>query len=154
MIRRRPAAFTLVEIILVVAIMATMAAIAMPRLGSSLDSSRVDRAARKLADDLELARTAAMARSTPTSISLDISNSTWQLNGIVEVGMRNPDSRVLLTEPPLMSSFVREGHPGSLVLHFSEFGIPSQKLSLRLQSGNHFRTVTISRPGGAVLITP
>ncbi len=47
-------AFTLIEVLLVVGILGITAAIAIPRVGGSLEYQRVDGAARMLAADLEL----------------------------------------------------------------------------------------------------
>ncbi|MBY0262103.1 MAG: GspH/FimT family pseudopilin, partial [Phycisphaerales bacterium] len=61
-------AFSMLELVVVLAITATLAAVAVPRFARSIARSRADAAASRLVADLELARTRARATSRPREI--------------------------------------------------------------------------------------
>lgn len=151
---RKIKAFSLIELILVVSIVGVVSAIALPRLGSVLDTHRVDQAAARLANDLELLRTAARARSTTTTLTVNGKFSEWTLSGTKDPAAADPDSTVRLAEAPYFASFDSSVTPGELVLTFNPSGIPSQTYRFTIRSGAQSRSVTINRPGGAIEIGP
>src|SRR5687767_1140695 len=63
-----PAALTLVEMVLVVAITALISAIALPRYANSIARYRAESAARRVAADLALAQNSASTTGRPQSI--------------------------------------------------------------------------------------
>jgi len=60
----------LLEVTIVVAITAVVAAVAAPSLGTLIDARRLDSAATRLAADIQLARSEAIARNRPLRLSL------------------------------------------------------------------------------------
>jgi type IV fimbrial biogenesis protein FimT len=61
---------TLLEVMIVVAITAVVASVAAPSLGALIDARRLDSAATRLAADIQLARSEAIARNRPLRLSL------------------------------------------------------------------------------------
>lgn len=145
-------AFSLVELILVVAIIGVVSAIAMPRLGSVLDTHRVDQAASKLANDLELLRTAARASTTTTQLTVSGKNSTWRLSGLADTAPGSPESTVNLTQAPYFATFDNNLVPDEYQLTFDANGVPSETFKFVIRSGAQSRFVTVYRPGGAIVI--
>jgi len=150
--RPAPSAFTLVELVLVVAIVGVVAAIALPRVGSVLDTNRADVAAAKLAADLELLRASARARSTTATIFLNPVTDSWRLANVTAPGDPNPDPVVRLAESPFHATLDPFAGPGEFELSFDQYGIPSTAVRIVLRSGAQSRAVTVSRPGGAITL--
>lgn len=68
--KRRQRGLTLLEVMVVVAITAIVAAAAAPSLKAMVDSRRLDSATTRLAADLQLARSEAIARNRPLRLSI------------------------------------------------------------------------------------
>src|SRR5438552_17658151 len=81
----RDGAFSLVELMLVMAIIAVVAAIAMPRYSASLARYRADMAARRIVAALALAQAKARATSSSQTITFTAGGS-YQI-----LGMNDPD---------------------------------------------------------------
>lgn len=78
--RRSPrAGFTLVEMLVVLALMAIIAAIAIPILGPGVSTSELKSAARKVAAGLRMAREDAVATRNDTRLVLDLEHRTFQI---------------------------------------------------------------------------
>ena len=76
--RRRPGGFTLVELIAVLLIVAIMAGVAVPTLGS-ISGTRASMAARQLLRDMTFARQRALATGTTCWVKFDTTAKTWTL---------------------------------------------------------------------------
>lgn len=87
--------FTLIEMLVVLAIIAAMLAIVPPLLGNSIDHSRVKSAARELAAGLKLARNEAINSRTETTLVLDTKHGTYKLKNR-EKKLNLPDDASLL----------------------------------------------------------
>jgi type II secretion system protein H len=77
---RRRAAFTLIEMIAVVAIFALLAAFVAPNLGI-LSSRRLEQEAQRLSGQLELARQRTVVTGIPHRLAIDLDRGSYWLNG-------------------------------------------------------------------------
>lgn len=68
---------TLVEVMVVIAIVAIVATFAVPSYQDMIERNRLKQAAESLADDLKFARTEAIKRSADSSLALSLSGSDW-----------------------------------------------------------------------------
>ena len=80
--RRRAAAFTLIEMLAVVAIFALMAAFVMPNL-ATLGSRTLQRQAQRIGGQLELARQRAIVTGIPHRMWLDLDDASYRLEWYV-----------------------------------------------------------------------
>jgi type II secretion system protein H len=71
--------FTMVELAMLLAIIAVMAAVAIPVLTSSMRSTQLSSDARKIASAMSYARMTAAAQMTRYQLSFDINNNRWSL---------------------------------------------------------------------------
>lgn len=69
--------FTLIELMMVVAIAGILASMAVPSFGKMLERNRLKEAVQSLKSDLMFARTEALKRSTNLNVSVAINGSSW-----------------------------------------------------------------------------
>lgn len=65
---RLHAGFTLLELLVVMAIMVTLASLSMPRIGSALTGMKITTATQVVVDEIQLARATALARNAPVEV--------------------------------------------------------------------------------------
>lgn len=67
-LRFRTGAFSLIEILAVVAIMATLAALSIPGISSTLNGMKITSATQTIVDEIQVARATALARNAPVEV--------------------------------------------------------------------------------------
>src|SRR5262245_40091488 len=91
-------AMTLVDLTMAVAIVGIVAAVAPPKLTSTLDSRRALSAARRIAADIEFTRQRAIATSTEQIIRFTPSTSSYTIVGLPDPSHPASTYTVALTE--------------------------------------------------------
>ena len=145
--------FTLVELMTVLVIIVTFAAIAVPRYGASLARYRVDAAARRIAADLAYARAAARAGSAPRTVTFDAAGDRYALSSVVAAGRRAGPYDVSLQEEPYSAFILSADFGGDASVVFSGYGVPDSGGTVVVTSGAASKTVTLSNASGVVTIT-
>ena len=140
--RRR--GFSLIELVMVISIIGTFAAIAMPRYGNALVRYRVDAAAQRILADLDYARTQAMIRSKPQTIAFDVSANSYALAGIEGLNARLATYSVVLASEPYRADLFSASFGGSPTVTFDIFGIPNAAGTVVVQIGSASRTITLN----------
>ena len=102
----RPAGFTILELMMVVAVMAILAVIAAPSLGDIVRNARMTSAANDLLTDLSVARAEAVKRGAATAIctsnnGTSCTASAWNLGWIL---FADPDGNGVLADAPPVCS--------------------------------------------------
>lgn len=153
--------FTLIELILVVAILAIFTAVALPRFGNSAQRFRVDISARKIAADIAWCKQAARTTGQPAIITFSTTNNTYTLSGGVSTtGNVAPDLTVDFKKSPYTATLsavsltLLNTATATQSITFDANGIPSATGTITLSTATSGRVITISSPGGAVVITP
>jgi prepilin-type N-terminal cleavage/methylation domain-containing protein len=144
--------FSLLELVLVLAIIATITAIAAPRYQASLSRYRADLAARRMVKDLELIRATAKARST--SVELVINTHTDQLVGSTVTAL-DPHITEYCTEfslEPYQADITNSQFNGDAVITFDGWGIPDSGGTAVLTVGSETRTITVDPNTGEATI--
>jgi type II secretory pathway pseudopilin PulG len=144
----------LVELVMVTAIVAVIAAIAVPRYGSSVANMRVQMAARKLAADLAMIQSQARASSASRAIEFVPATGLYRLPQVGGIDGAAVYEVNLAADPYLCAFDLTFDGTGTInTLQFDGYGTPSRGVSVQLRSGTTQRTVLLSRTTGAVSIT-
>lgn len=125
-------AFSLVELVLTLSIIAIAGAVALPRYGRALARYRAETGARRIIADLERARQTAKATSAGCKVQFD------QTGYIVEpVVVTGPDDkyRVDLSREPYLAKILSINFSGDSVIYFDGYGVPDSGGSLVVNSG-------------------
>jgi type II secretory pathway pseudopilin PulG len=152
LVRSRPC-FTLVELITVVAIIAMLAAMAIPRFGDSVARQRADAAARRIAADLELARKHAIHASVSQTVTFYPDSSSYVLPGVQHLDHPDGAYKVDLTAEPYAATLVSADFAGSAKVTFGMYGKPDSGGTVRIGVGEHYRTVTLDAESGRTSIS-
>jgi len=140
-------AFTLIEIVLVLAIMGIIAAIAAPRYATAISRFHVDSAAKRLVRDLALARERARSRGVATRVTFTLASDTYQLAGLPGLD-GSPNYSVNVADEPYKASLISADFGGSAWVVFDGYGVPNSGGTVVLDSGGYVKTVTIDPQTG------
>lgn len=145
-------AFTLLEVVLVIAIMAIFSAIAVPRYANSVSLSRVETAARRVAADLDFARAQAMTASKPQPVVFSVATNTYQLTGQVDPVRRAMAYLTDLSVEPYKSTLVSATFGGSATVTFDLYGMPSSAGTIVVRSGSRQKSIILDATSGRTTI--
>ncbi len=147
-------AFSLVELLLVVAIISIFSVMAIPRFANSLTLHRVDQAARRIAADLELARRHATITSRTVTFRIrETGDSGYEL-----INIKHPDRPA----SPYVVSFEQDCFGAELVTHdlnsdldlvFDIYGFPDSAAQILICIGDHQRRLDVDALTGDVSVT-
>ena len=144
-------AFSLVELVLVIAITAMVTAIAAPRYANSVARYRADSAARRVAADLALAQNNASTAGRVQPMVF-ISRS-YQMPGMAHLdGKSYGDYTVDLSADPYKVTRVAAEFGGDATVKFDLYGNPDTGGSVVIEVGDFRRVVTLSPDSGRVTI--
>jgi prepilin-type N-terminal cleavage/methylation domain-containing protein len=104
--QRSVSGFTLIELVLVVAIMLIVAAIAAPRYGQAASRYQADLAAHRVGADLRMARSTARARSASCAVVFFVDANRYQLSGIPAPDGATGDYAVALSAEPYRANLL------------------------------------------------
>lgn len=150
--RRRSSGFSLVELVLVVAITMILAAIAAPRYGSAAGRYRADLAARRVADDLRLAQAHARLTSASCTVNFTPATEQYQLAGVASLDGGAGDYTVDLRTDPYDAGITSADFGGPATVVFSGWGLPNSGGSVVVTAGSETRTVVVDGQTGQVSV--
>jgi type II secretory pathway pseudopilin PulG len=154
MLRSRPIvptdAFSVIELVLVLVIVALLAAIAIPRVGGSIARERADAAAARVAADLALARNRARTTSQSVTVLFDTTQETYRLVGVADPTRPGSEYRIDLAGEPYLSDLVSADFGGDATIVFDIYGVPDSGGDLYVRAGEWVRRVVVQAETGVV----
>ena len=133
--------FSLFELVLVMVIVVTISAIAIPRMSSSTNNARADQAVDRIQAMYEQARSIARARST--TIAFKVSRSADRIN--IKIGTKSI-SKAMLNEAPYHADITARDFAGDGEILIDGLGMPDSGGTLTLVVGTTTRTLTFDGP--------
>jgi len=144
--------FSLLELVLVLAIVATLAAIAIPRYQGSLARYRADLAARRIVADLALAQSNAKAASSSRSVVFSVSANNYQMPDLPGLDGASGSYIVELRDLPYEADLISADFGGDQQVTFDGWGIPDSGGSVILSVGAEQRIVSLDAESGKATI--
>jgi len=144
---------SLLELMLVLAIIATFAAMAAPRYGRAAARYRLDLAARRVTADLRLARAHAKVASSSRTVSFSAATEQYQLLNVPALDGASGTYTVLLSAEPYRAELAAVNLViGASQITFSGWGLPDTGGTVVLSAGGQQKTVTVAADTGQVSI--
>ena len=150
--RVRSGGFTLLELILVMAIMITFASIALPLYSNACIRHQADLAARRVAADLRQAQSYAKTTSAACTVGFFTGTAEYQLSNVPSLDGAPGDYTVDLTGQPYEAKLVSADFAGNSKIAFNGWGLPSSGGSVVLAVGLEERTIVVDGETGQVTI--
>ncbi len=144
--------FSLLEVVLVSAIIAVFAALAVPRYGSASARHRVDATAGRVAADLRLAQSYARIASSSRAVCFYPATDEYLLSDVSAPDDASSSYRVALSSEPYMADLVSADFSGATQVVFSGWGLPDSGGTIIVATGSHQRTITIDGATGLVSV--
>ena len=141
-------AFTLTELVLVLAIIATMALIAAPRFANATARYRSELAAGRIVADLTLARSQARASSRSYTVSFDAAANSYKYFDGTEVALADAIETVHLDEPPYDAAITSAVFGADEEIVFDGYGVPDSAGAVIVRVGGYEHTVQLDADTG------
>ncbi len=145
-------AFSLIELVIVLAIMGVLGAIAIPRYGNAVARSRVDAAAKRVAADLAYAAASARQSGKPVTVSFSTASGTYSLAGAEDLFHRSGTYTVDLSRSPYLSSISSAAFGAASQVTYSIYGAPGADGQVVVRVGTLTRTITLAADSGKITV--
>jgi len=145
--------FSLLEVVLVLAIMSIVAVIAVPRYARALSRYRAETAARRLAADLEYARTLAHDSSGTQIITFDAVADTYTLTGRDDPDRPGRPYTVDLAGGSYRADLTSVDFAGTATVSFDAYRTPDKGGSVLVTAGDYAFVVQVDEQSGDVTLT-
>jgi prepilin-type N-terminal cleavage/methylation domain-containing protein len=148
----RAAAFTMAEMVVVLAVVAIMAAVAIPMFGSSISHNRLDAAARRVRLDLDLARDLARRTSQSVRVRFSLGSNLYLFVGVPDVDRPSQAYQVELAREPYRVTLEVVDLGGDADVVFDGFGTPDSGGVVVLRCGPNTKVITLEAVTGVAAI--
>jgi prepilin-type N-terminal cleavage/methylation domain-containing protein len=145
---RQQPAFSLIELILVLAIITVMSAMAVPRYVGAQQRYRADAAAQRIVTDLAMARSRANTTSASQAVLFTVASSQYQMPGVPDLRNSGGTYTVLLGGAPYQATLVSVDFSGTAQVTFDGYGVPNSGGTVVVKAGGFQRTIVLDATSG------
>ena len=151
-VRRGRRAFSLLELVMVVAIMGIVAAIAAPRYAHSIARYHIDVAAKRIVNDLALASRLARNAGAERTLSFNDDGTQYTISDLAGLEKSAEPYRVDLQAEPYCTRAESVNFGGKSSVTFDAFGQADSGGEIVLTSGDFTRTITLDANSGRATV--
>jgi prepilin-type N-terminal cleavage/methylation domain-containing protein len=143
-------AFSLLELVMVIAIVAVLAAIAAPRYALACARYRADWTARRIVQDFALAQAAATTTGAAKTVKFLTATNQVQITGIPGLNGLSSGYLLTLSTPPYEAQLVSAEFDSATDadVTFNGWGVPDHGGTVVIRVGQEQRTVTLDGSTG------
>jgi prepilin-type N-terminal cleavage/methylation domain-containing protein len=141
-------AFTLVEAVLVTAIIGILASIALPHYAGFVAREQVQAAARRIVTDLTLAQRQARITSASQTVVFDPVAGTYTLANLKDPDRHNLTYLVSLKDEPYRAGIVSASFGGDATIIYDGYGAPDSNGTIVIAVGGYRQTITVDNGTG------
>jgi prepilin-type N-terminal cleavage/methylation domain-containing protein len=152
--RRHRSGLSLVEMVIVIAILAALASVAVPRYSLALQRYHAAAAGQRIAADLALAQTLGKTTSAGQPVAFSVINNNYQLTGYAGFmgGAAQTSYTVSLAASPYNATLVSASFNSTTQVTFDRFGQPDNGGTVVVQVGTVQKTITVDGNSGKVTV--
>ncbi len=140
--------FSLIELVMVVAIIGITSGMVIPRFANSTSLARVNAATNRIIRDAALARQRAMSTSQPRSMVFAAVG--YSISGLTSLNNRSPDYAVDLAVEPYKANALTANLGGDAQVTFNIYGVPDSGGTISVTVGGNTRVLTLDANTGLV----
>ncbi len=141
----------MIEMVIVLAIVGTLAAMVVPRFAGSIARQRINASARRVVRDLALARQRAIELGTPQTVSFVVAQDKYTLVGLSDLDHKVGDYTVTLSEEPYRADLFSASFGADANVVFDLYGVPDSGGTVVLKVGDNQETVTLDPTTGQAM---
>jgi prepilin-type N-terminal cleavage/methylation domain-containing protein len=144
---------SLIEMVIVIALISILSAVALPRWSASLQLQRVNQAASRIVADLSRAQDAAYNTGTSKLITFTVGSSQYQVNGVTALDRPSGPYLVTLSADPYQCTLVSVwGQQGTQTITFNGYGLPDKGGNIVVAAGGLQKTIVVNAGTGSAVI--
>ena len=140
--------FSILELVLILAIIAVVAAIATPRYASSLSNYRCEAAAQRIIRDLGVARAEARSGSTNITVTFNVNSNNYGIAGVASLESASASASLTLSDAPYYAQLLSAAFGGDEVVTFDGYGLPDSGGTVVVGVGGVTRNVVLDGQSG------
>lgn len=142
--------YSLIELVVVIAIVSILAAMAVPRFSSAIQNQRCDAAARRIVVDLKFARNRARSTSSTVTVRFDNAANIYGIDGLPDMDHPDRTYSVAMGDDPFGASFTFSAASLQPTVAFDGYGIADSNCSIMVTVGKESRTITLDKATGKI----
>ncbi len=143
---------SLLELVLVAAIISVLALLAAPRFAHSIVNQRVLAASRRIVIDLAMAQDRAKSLSADQSVVFDTVSNSYKISGVKKLDNSSGEYSVDFASEPYKSELVSVDFGGDSTIVFNGYGMPDSGGTIVVQIGQTTRTIMLDADTGKASI--
>ena len=145
-------AFSLIELIIVLVIVAAVSTIAIPRYANSHARYRVESAARRIAADLTYTRSVARSTSSAAAVVFNLGTETYTIPEVTPLDGGPGVYTVNLVAEPYLSTLDTANFGGTPIANFDGYGTPLNGGSVTVTAGGLTETIVLDADTGVAAV--
>jgi len=148
----RRVGFSLLELVLVLAMVGVVSAMAVPRYSSSISYYRADMTSRRVVADLALARRHALITGAAETVTFTPASGQYQILGLQSLDHSSNDYIVKLSGSPYHTTLVSASFGGDATVVFDAYGVPDDGGQVVVQAGDFQKTIVLDADSGKATV--